>query len=331
MSETKSPSPFSEELRKLFENSQLTQDEDPRVWIKPIRDKLFSMLCSPMKTDFSNEAFKWIAHLCLSIGDLSWLSVEEEAWTKNEAKIFTCLAQLSMNEIHILIPLIKRHLTCGDDPEVEDGKVVDRSATSSDYDMFGNHLVILESVIKTLIVDQDTDDELDVTPLSDVIENSALSNLLDCLKRSMQEICNYLELVHRYWQELISDVDSEKFTSAIAALRIMCVWLSEEPNGFTSHCEKFIIDLITRSLLLKDGPSNHDFSILALHSLCIQNDELMKVLRENPSQKQALEIYLEDIEYERYRLKKGDKKTKVKKAFRLKYGLVEDLQASMNK
>lgn len=333
MSEPEHSSSLQEELSRLFANSQPTRDEEPRIWIKLVRDKLFSMLCSPMKTDFSNEAFKWVAHLCLSIGDLSWLSVEDKSWTKNEAKMFSCIAQLSMNEIHILVPLIKRHLTCGDASEIEDDKIVERSANSSDYDSFGNHLIILESVIKSLIVDQpeDNSSELDVTPLTDMIETQVMTSLLDRLKRSIEEICDYLELVHRHWQELTSDVSTEKFNSAEAALRIMCVWLSEEPNGFEPQCKRFLLDLIIKSLLLRNRPSNSDLSMMALHSLCIQNDELLGTLKSIPEQARALEIYLEDIEYARHKQNKGDKKTKAKKAFRLRYGLVEDLQALLNK
>lgn len=329
MSASEPAQSFPEELKKLFENSQPTQDEEPRVWIKLVRDKLFNMFCSPMKEDFANEAYKWVAHLCLSIGDLSWLSVEDKNWTKHEAKMFTCIASLSMSEIKILLPLITRHLTCGDAPEIEDNKLVARSANSSDYDLFGNHLIIFESVIKTLIVDQDTDDqkELDVTPLSDIIENPILNNLLNQLKDAVNEICDYLELVHRHWQELVEDTRSEKFISAEAALRLMCVWLSEEPTGFESQCNRFLIDLITKRLLLQGGQTNNDLYVIALHSLCVQNGGLLKALKNTPNHDKAFEIYLEHIEHERRKQKKGDKKeAKAKRNFRLRYGLVDDLR-----
>lgn len=328
MSEPDPAQSFPEELRKLFEHSQPTTDEEPRVWIKLVRDKLFNMLCSPMKEDFANEAYKWVAHLCMSIGDLSWLSVEDKNWTKHEAKMFTCIARLSMNEIQIVLPLIKRHLTCGDDPEIEDGKLVARSANSRDYDLFGNHLVIIESVIKTLIVDQDTDDqkELDVTPLSDIIENPTLNNLLHHLKETVSEICDYLELVYRHWQELIVDVESEKYGSAEAAMRIMCVWLSEEPTGFETQCSRFLIDLITKRLLIEGRHINNDLYVIALHSLCIQNDDLLKALKNTPDHERAFNNYLEHIEHERCKQKRADRKEKAKKTFRLKYGLVDDLR-----
>lgn len=313
------------DLRKMFEGSHLTMDEDPSVWLKLVRDKLYSMFRSPLKEEYNREAFKWVASLCMSIGDFTWMC-SDDVWTKEEAKMFSCIVRLSMNELHILLPIIQRHLTYGDKPELEDGKVMARSANSTEYDAFGDHLVILESAIKSLVKGQD--DEGDgKNPLADCIDNQELKSLLERLKEIISEICDYLEVVHRYWLQLTDQMNTEKFSSAEGALRIMSVWLSEEPLGFETQCERFLIDLIIKNLLLLDRPTQDDLLILALHSVCTQNNKLLQNLKNNPKHKEALQKYLDYVQQEKIKSNNtscnNDKR--IEKVFKLRCGLVKDL------
>lgn len=294
-----------------------TTDEDPAEWLHSIRDKLYSMFCSPMKEEYTHEAFKWVSHLCISVGDFSWIS-PNGSWNTNEVRIFTCIAHLSLTEIHILLPLIQRHLTSGEEPDLEDGKVLARSANLNDYDKFGNHLVILESVIKSLVKGQT--DEC-VNDLADKIKGSELKNLLERLKEALALICEYLELVHSSWFDLTKDQTSEKFSSAEAALRITCVWLSEDPCGFEPQCKRFLIDLIIKHLLI-DGSSKNDLLVLALHSVCTDSEDMMSSLKETTEHEAALEKYLAYVQAER-RKSSGDRRNQ--KIFKLRCGLVKDL------
>lgn len=292
-------------------------DEDPNEWLQPTRDRLYSMFCSPMKEDYTHEAFKWVSHLCMSIGDFSWISSKDD-WTAKEVKIFSCIVRLSLSEIQIIIPVIQRTLTCGEDPECENGKVLARSANSSDYDRFGHHLVILESVIKTLVKNQ-TDDK--INNLADAIKGPELKSLLERLKETVTLIIEYLELVHQHWNELIKDTSNEKFSSAEAGLRITCVWLSEDPCGFENQCTKFLIDLIIKNLLM-GGPSKHDLFILALHAICTSCEEMLMTLKDCSDHQKALEIYLDYVQKE-LRMSASDRRAQ--KVFKLRCGLVKDL------
>lgn len=312
-----------EELRKLFQDTQATFDEDPAKWLVPFRDKLFSMFRSPMKEEYSHEAFRWVAQLSLSIGDFSWMTTGDK-WTQSEAKIFSFIARLSLAEIQILLPLIQRHVTCGDEPDIEEGKLLARSANQDDYDKFGTHLVILECIIKTLVSDQAEDDEDNkqgLNPVTDAIHSDELKNLLERLKETMSLICDHLELVHRHWQELVENTDSEKFSSVQGTIRIISVWLSEDPGSFKLQCKRFLIDLMIKNFMLDITSNRNDFTILALHSLCADSDELLESFRATPKLKEVLEKYLKYVEKEQR--KSDDHRSQ--KIFKLRCGLVRDL------
>lgn len=310
-------------LKDLFQNAHLSTDEDSDVLLKSIRDKLFSIFCSPMKEEFTHEAFRWVSQLCMSVGDFSWISTDNN-WSSEEVKIFSCIVRLSINELHILVPLIERHLTSGQEPDVEDGKVLARSAESEEYDRFGDHLVIIESVVKSLVKDQQPDDDdVETNLLTKAFKAEELVNLLNRLKEASTLICDYLELVYNHWNTLTKQLDDEKFSSAEGALRIMCVWLSEDPVGFESQSKRFLIDLIIKNLLLSSR--QHDILILALHSVCTQNEELLSILKQIPSHREALQKYLDYVEAEQSACKRRISERRSQKMFKLRCGLVKDL------
>lgn len=320
-----------EEVRKIFKDSEPTRDENPDDLLKSIRDKLFSVFCSPMKEEYTHEAFRWVSQLCISVGDLSWISSNNK-WSHHEAKMFSCITRLSINELHILIPLIQRHLTYGDEPEIEGGKVLARSAKTEDYNKFGDHLVILESVIKCLVKGQKLDDtEVEKNSLPCALTCYELGNLLEKLKEAMTSICDYLELVHEHWTELIKQMDSEKFISAEGALRIISIWLSEDPIGFESQSRGFLINLIIRNLLLSSRQTKHDLLVLALHSICTQDENKLSTLKQIPDYKEALEKYLDYVQSEQSKqaMNIGDRRSQ--KIFKLRCGLIKDIMIEAGK
>lgn len=316
-----------DELKRLFENADSTTDLDPSSWMKSIRDKLFTMFCSPLKDEYYQEAFKWVSQICLTVGDLSWITTED-TWTKDDVKMFSCIAKLTINEVRILLPLIERHLLVGDEPEMEDGKVLARSADPSDYDRFGYYLVIIESTIKTLVKNQDLDEVPSDTKefLTDVLDPQELQSLLDQLKSLMKLICDYLEIVHRHWQQIL-ETQGDKLSSAEGALRIISVWLSEDPGSFDSECNRFLLELIVNSLNLHDRSIQHDLYILALHSCCASDEQGLRNLRKIPGHREALEKYLLHIEKEKEKEKDNKRRMKV---FKLRCGLVKDLLSDIS-
>lgn len=314
-----------EDLKKTFKDSELSKNENSADLLRITRDKLFSIFCSHMREEYTHEAFKWVSQLCISVGDLSWISSNDK-WTHDDAKILSCVVQLSINELHILIPLVQRHLTCGEEPDIKDGKVLARSAKPDDYNMFGDHLVIIESAIKCLVKGQKFDNnDVESNSLLDAFKENELGILLRRLKEAMTLICDYLELAHRHWTELIEQKDGEKFISAEGALRIMCVWLSEDPVGFESQSKRFFNDLIIKNLLMTCRQTKHDLLILALHSVCTQNEDMHKALRQIPNYKEALEKYLEYVQSEQTRHSKNISGRRTQKIFKLRCGLVKDL------
>lgn len=324
------PAKYFEELRTLFEDStdktntnEKKTPRDPNEWLKLVRDKLYNMLCSPMKEEYLHEAFKWVANLCLMTGDLSWLNVGDE-WTDKEAKMFSCIARLSLGEITILLPFVQRHLTCGEEVDLEDGKVMARPANSEEYERFGNHLVIIESIIKSLVENQTEED--DSNSLTKLLSSSELRSLLERLKEVMANICDYLELVHRYWANLTEKQDNFKMDAAEAALRIISVWLSEDPGSFEPQCKRFLIDLIIRNLLILDRQSKADLLITALHSICTSSEIISDELKKTNGHREALEKYLKHVE-QNYKsdLEVDGKKRRAQKLFKLRCGLVKDL------
>lgn len=320
-----SPEDAYQELKNIFSDADSTTNVEASAWTKSIRDKLLTMFCSPLKDEYLQEAFRWVSQLCLTFDNFSWISTSDQ-WTKEDCRMFSCITKLSMNEIQILMPLVERHLTVGDEPELEKSKVLARSAETGDYDRFGVHLVIMESTIRALVKNQGRDEDTQEPPtseeyLTDVMESRDLQSLLDQLKGTMNLICNYLELVHRHWERLVEQKQSDMFSSAMAALRIICVWISEDSESFQQQCRRFIVDLIISSLRLKNG--QHDIQILALHSICTYDRETHRRLKSDASYQDALEQYLCHMQKERddKRLH-DDKKIKM---FKLRCGLVRDL------
>lgn len=316
---------MSLEEGNLFKDAGPTTDVHPSVWIKTMRDKLFTMFCSPLKDDYFQEAFKWVAQLCMTLDDFSWI-VPDGQWTPKTCQIFSCIVKLSMNEIQILMPMIERHLTVGNEPELEGGKILARSANSADYDKLGSHLIIMESAIKSLIKnmpDEETarSEKLPSKCLTDVLDNKELQGLLEQLMCTMTLILNYLELVHRYWSRIIEQKESEMYSCAEATIRIVCVWLSEDSDSFQPQCRRFIIDLIINSL--SSDNSQHDIYLLALHSVCTNDQESLAKLRSNATYRHALEKYLQHIQKERKNSKVNE--TRRIKMFKLRCGLVKDL------
>ena len=324
-----------EELKLLFGDADKTFDEKPDVWMKLVRDKLYSMLRSPLKQEYTSEAFKWISSLCISVGDLSWLCKDNQ-WTGEDVEIFTCIVRLSLNEIQITLPLIKRHLTYGDEIESEEGKVLARSANPEDYDSFGSHLIIIESAIRSLVadVDRDEDDDDDESDserkstLSDCMKPGQLKGLLGHLKDCVTEICDYLELVNRSWSELNKETaEAAKVSAFEGSLRLICVWLIEYPTSFEDQCKNFLIDLMLKNLDSKQ--IRNDLLISALHSICTNNDELMKKLRENKRHRIALQGYLDYVQIklrdDNNEFSKGSQSRRKQKMFKLRCGLVRDL------
>lgn len=304
-----------EEFRKSFQGSQ-RRTTDSGEWMKTMRDNLYQMLTSPMKQEYTNEAFKWIANLCMTLDDFSWIS-DTNQWLTGEIKIFSCISRLSLNELTILLPLIQRHLTCGDAVEEEDGKVLARSANKTEYDMFGVHLVILENVIKCLIKSQDESNSL-----AEKMSANGLKSLLDHLKETVDLLCEYLELVHTHWQQLCDEPQSQRSQVAEAALRVICAWMSEEPVGLKAQCKRYLIDLMLKNLLTNHRSLNEDLIILALHSICTNHTELMDKLHATQECRTGLERYLSHVESEQ---KKSTTSKRQQKMFKLRVGLIKDL------
>lgn len=316
-----------EELKTLFANYKATTDEQPLKWIQPIRDKLFVMLQNPLKDDYRSEVFRWIAHLTMTFGDLNWINIEDE-WTPERIKMFLCVVKLSMGEIQIILPLVQRHLRDGDAVELEDGKVVSRPANSEDYDQFGNFLVILEGAVKTLVKNQELDESPPGTKkqLPDIISISELSSLLSELKSTMDTILEYLELVNRQIKTIPSTRDDVKFLCAEAALRITCVWLSEDPSSFHDQCNRYLFSLLLKYLLMDHRSSENDIIILALHSVCTSYPGLKRKLHSMADCQQALDKYLTFVQSEKSveKTSAAGQKRQDKK-YKLRCGLIKDL------
>lgn len=318
MAESKSPNEVFEELKELLEK-QTSTDEDPTRLLVLLREKLYEMVRIPLKDEYNAEVFNWVAQLCLSVGDLSWIS-PDGSWTQHEARIFSCITRLSLNELQIILPLVTRHLTCGDEPEIDDGKVMARSANTEDYERFGNHLIIIESTIKSLLKHQDEDSE--DNGLTRAMSPRELQSLLERLKETLALVFEYLELVHQRWNHLMGRKlsDSSKFEAAQGALRLMSVWLSEEPQTF--DCGKYMIDLLVKNLMLTDRPTKDDLAITALHAVCVSDRKMFDLLHEIPDSSEVLDRYLKLAESEK-KSKQGERRAE--KVFKLRLGLIKDL------
>lgn len=315
------------DLKRLFEDVKLTKDVDSKIWMEQVRDKLYTMFCSHLNDEYINEAFKWAAELCMLTGDFTWIS-PNESWTPSEIKIFSCIVGRSLIELNALFPLFNRHINHGDEPKKDDrDKIIERSANPDDYDLFGYHLVLLESVIKTLVkwqsIEDDKEDGIggDTISIFDNFDKNKLHYVLDRLREVMILVGEYLETVHSHWQSLIQQQDSLKFAATEGALRVMSVWLSEDPC-FQPQKRDLIMDLMIKNLLLDGRPLDKDIIVLAIHSVCTQDEESHLVFRRAANHKEALEKYLEYTEEER---KKSKNYSRSRKKFLFRCGLVKDL------
>jgi len=311
-----------DDLRKLFENADTTTHQPSGPWLKSLSDKLYTMFRAPLREEYRREAFKWVASLCIALNDFSWLC-PDGSWSKDSARVFTCIAQLSFNEIHLILPLIQRHLTFGDSEEVEDGKLLARSANQVDYENFGNHLVILECCIKSLIDHQNEAEEGGGgNALTDCIDNHELASLLSQLRRRIEELFDYVGVVHRYWLKLLGQRDTYIFAAAEGALRILCIWVSEDQISYKSQCKRFLIDMLVKNILLVDRPANKDLMITGLHSICTHDDEMKTHLKTIPNYKGSLENYIIHVQSERSDKQRSKRDEKL---FKLRCGLIKDL------
>lgn len=320
------------EFLKLFKEIADIQKSKDKLgstndWLDPLKEKLYTMLCSPMKDDYMREAFNWISQLCFLYDGFEWISPDGQ-WAKDdEMKMFLCIARSSLSELQILIPLLERRLICGEEPEVEDGVVVAKSANSEDYDTFGAHLLIIENVIQCLVATTnfDEDDDSDSNQLTENMKSDDLKNLLEHLKETLSSVIEYLELVNDNWDKLTKSHDDKSYTSIIASLRITCIWLSEDIGSFQEECERFLICLFVKILKSDEGDIK-DSIVTVLHRMCTDDAKLLNILRNCPGYREAL------IDYRTYVTRLPDfprhSKKQESKLNKLRFGLVDDLLKS---
>jgi hypothetical protein len=330
--QNKGEKPDSYNPRELFKDDSTT-DLESGVWLKELRDKIYTMFRTPMKQEFSDEVFRWVSALCMCQPRFSWLCSNGEVWTKEEAKIFSLIVRLSINELHMVLPLIRRHLTSGEEVEREDGKVTARPAEKEEYDSFGVHLHIFEDSIQALCHGQTDDgkEEDSNDRLTDCLEPDELKSLLERLREIVSELFDYLEDVHKHWPTLLQDAGAQQFLAAQGALRAICAWISEDHGCFRSQCKNFLIEHIVKNLLISHRLSsmNLDLLVTALHSICSGDRELMSVLKETSDYRAALQNYLDHVQQERYnddRASSSSREERRKeKRYKLQCGLVKDL------
>lgn len=319
---------YLNEIKGLFEHVEAREtNDDPTRWILLIRDKLYIMFRSPLKDSYSDEAFKWVGQLCASFDGFGWISPDGQ-WSSDEAKIFTCIAMHTIVGIQILIPPIQRHLTCGPDLVYEDDKVMEKSATPEDYEKFGTLALILEHTLKTLISDDHCDHDRD---RENDIENRLLLSLTDndrrsilCrLKGAFNSICDYLEIVHKYWIDIKDKPSCDMFSAAMCALRLLSYWLSEDPTAYHSQSKRFLIDLIIKTMNI-EGP-NFDLLMVALHSVCTQDSSMIEALKKSRDHQEAIEKYLGHVKQQEL----GQDKSAPSKIFKLRCGLIKDLMIAI--
>lgn len=318
-------------LEDLF-GRETTDDLPAQVWLKELRDKIYDMFRMPLMEDYGDEVFKWISALCMCKRRFTWLcSSDHHEWSQEETKIFSCISRMSINELHILLPHLSQHLTCGDQVEIEEGKVMSRPANECEYDKFGVHLLILEETIQSLVHGQDDDEPKQNSPsskmLTHLIEPKELKSLLERLKEVVSELIDHLELVHRYWPRLIENLDSRQFQAAQGVLRVVSVWLAEDIGSFQPQCKRFLIDLMTKNLLLcpqLSDTTNLDLIVMSLHSICLGEHEMDASLKQAPSFRAALQKYIDYAQQERQKDEASKKKRTVKE-FKLRCALVKDL------
>lgn len=313
------------QLRELFRDYDSRNLENPEDGLLSIRDKLFTILCSPMKDSFSLEAFKWICQLTLATNGFAWISPNSKWSDEKEIRIFLCVTRLSLTEIQLLLPLLKRHITYGDEPEIDQGKVVARSANSQDYDKFGNHLIMLEHVIQTLVQGEEYEDMGDnkANRLTKEMKKDDLRNLLRHLKETLSMIVDYLEVGDSSWSSLNHDYEDEKFSSVVGSLKLVSTWLADDPCGFQDECKRFLIGLLIKHLLL-DNCQRDDIFIVALHSVCMQ-DQMIDSLKGLTGFEDALQGYLDQVNKDQNDDPMISSHKRRSKIYKLRCGLVRDL------
>lgn len=276
--------------------------------LNDMRNQLFTLYKHPMNHEHMKDIFNWVSCCCIQVGNCSWISADQ-SWNDDDCKLFILIARISLNELSIAAPLLSENVS---PPNLnEEARYSKKPLDATDYDNFATHLIIVESVVKSLVT-HEVDDRL-----VKALKGDELKNLLCTLKETIGHIIGYLEIVHRYWSKLTVEHDSEpnKLNCAKAALRIVCVWFSECPGTYEPECKRFLLDLIVKNLIIKHEAPNSDLFILALHSICVEDNDLLKLVNSIPDFKPALEGYLSHIEANRAKLKE----------YKLRCGMIKDL------
>lgn len=320
------------DLENIFKNYPTQNLEHPEDGLSAIRDKLYTILCSPMKDEFTKEAFKWVAELTMITRNFSWICPDGLWNDTQEIKMFLCVARLSLAEIELVIPYLERRIILGEEPEIEDGKVMARSANSEDYDKFGHHLVIVENLIYTLVreirddcTDEDDQDGHSKTNLLvDKMSQVDLTNLLKHLKTTMQAMLRYAEIAYQHWDKLNHRDENEQLSSILGSLRLIAIWLADDSCGFVDECKRFLIEFIL-TILRMDNCDNRDIYVTALHSICSE-DDIIPSIKKQPQLRQSLQRYLEHVSHEYQQSPDSAKKQKKQsKMYKLRCGMVRDL------
>lgn len=317
-----------DELKKIFTGYSSKNLDKPSDVLIAIRDKLFTILCSPMKDDFAHEAYKWVTQLTMMFGDFSWISPYGRWEAEDEIKIFLCVTRLSLTEVELLVPLVERHFLFGDEPEIEDGKMIMRSANTVDYDKFGNHLVIIENLIKALVKDDKNDDDdcnrSDTNHLTSNMKSSDLTNLLDHLKRIITMILCTLERGFSRWNDIEKSYDNEQYAAFMGCVRLSAIWMANDPDGFVEQTNKFLIDLYVTSILV-EADQNIDILVVALHSLCTVESTLESI-RKQSRLREAMEKYLDHVTSEYNQPANSSQQLRRQtKIYKLRCGMVKDI------
>lgn len=322
MTQSSELSEYAQILQRLKDVQDSGEDlESTKDWLIPLRDKLYTMFCSPMKEDYMREAFRWASRICSVWGGLDWISPDDNWSTDEEVKMFLCIARSSLAEMHILIPLLERNITHGDEPEVEDGKIIEKSADSEDYEAFGDHLIIIENVVRSLVGTLDYEDD-STNNLIDSFNNNDLKNLLEHLKEAISLIVGYLEIAHKHWQDITHSLSDKRYSSIIGAIRIVCVWLSEDVGSFGAECELFLIDLFIKILLI-DENDGKDGIVMVLHLICTDNEQMIETLLKSQRYKEALDKYLGYVANQQESNHTNERRKN--KLYKLRCGMVKDL------
>lgn len=219
-----------------------------------------------------NDIYKWIASCCLESGNSDCLSIG------NDVTMFSLVARTSLNELNLVLPLMTRHITHGEEVEMENGKILARPANKEDYENFATHLIIVENVIQSLIA-------------KDIEIFDKLDSLLEQLQDTIRQIMLFLEEAYKNWDTLEKE-NSDRFNASRAALRLASVWFSESNGIYEEECKRFFIELLIKNLDLNNELPNPNLYLLALHSICAENDDMLRHLLKVENWQQILESHL---------------------------------------